>query len=101
LGGLSGLMERAKEILPAIEKAKWEKAWAGIRPQTEDGLPYIGKHPKYEGLWIATGHYRNGILLSPITGLLIADLIERQPVDEKLLSAFSFERKNNLTSLRR
>jgi glycine oxidase len=94
LGGLSGLMERAKVILPAIEKAKWEKAWAGIRPQTEDGLPIIGEHPEYEGLWIATGHYRNGILLSPITGLLIADLIERKPVDEKLLRAFSFERSS-------
>jgi glycine oxidase len=74
--GISLLMEQAKILMPSIVKAEWERAWAGIRPQTSDGLPYLGEHPAYKGLFIATGHFRNGILLSPITGEVIADLVE-------------------------
>ncbi|WP_078549041.1 glycine oxidase ThiO [Litchfieldia alkalitelluris] len=76
MDGIRSLMEKATRILPSIGEARWEKAWAGIRPQTKDGLPYLGQHPDYEGLFIATGHYRNGILLAPITGHIVADLIE-------------------------
>ncbi|TWT08080.1 glycine oxidase ThiO [Planococcus sp. CPCC 101016] len=74
--GISLLMGNAKKLVPSISLAEWEGAWAGIRPQTADGLPYLGEHPDYRGLFIATGHYRNGILLSPITGEVMADLIE-------------------------
>lgn len=74
--GISALMERAKRLLPSIAEAEFEKTWAGIRPQTRDGLPYLGEHPEWKGLYLATGHFRNGILLSPITGVLLADLIE-------------------------
>ncbi|HEY1216692.1 MAG TPA: FAD-dependent oxidoreductase, partial [Bryobacteraceae bacterium] len=75
LAGLAELMERAKLLMPSIGEAEWEKAWSGLRPQTPDGLPYIGKVPEVEGLYAAYGHYRNGILLSPITGKAMADLI--------------------------
>ncbi|MFP3321686.1 glycine oxidase ThiO [Planococcus sp. SIMBA_160] len=74
--GLSFLMEKAKKLVPSISQCEWESAWSGIRPHTADGLPYIGEHPAYKGLFIATGHFRNGILLSPITGEVMADLIE-------------------------
>ncbi|RLQ92784.1 glycine oxidase ThiO [Planomicrobium sp. Y74] len=74
--GISLLMENAKKLVPSIVQAEWEGAWTGIRPQTADGLPYLGEHPEYKGLFIATGHYRNGILLSPITGEVMADLVE-------------------------
>ncbi|TXK75906.1 glycine oxidase ThiO [Paenibacillus sp. N3.4] len=75
LSGLGELMERAKQLMPAISEAEWEKAWSGLRPQTPDGMPYIGKVPQYEGLYAACGHYRNGILLSPITGKVISEMI--------------------------
>ncbi|WP_063795432.1 glycine oxidase ThiO [Paenibacillus sp. Soil750] len=75
LSGLAELMERARGLMPALGDAEWEKAWSGLRPQTADGLPYIGKVPTVEGLYTACGHYRNGILLSPITGRVIADWI--------------------------
>ena len=78
LEGISMLMEKAKQLLPAIAQAEWEEAWAGIRPQTADGLPHVGEHPEVRGLFIATGHFRNGILLAPITGQAVADLIERK-----------------------
>ena len=77
--GISLLMENAKKLVPSIAQAEWEGAWAGIRPQTADGLPYLGEHPELKGLFIAAGHFRNGILLSPITGEVMADLIERKP----------------------
>jgi len=86
---IHALMNKAKELLPEIETAEWEKAWAGIRPQTRDGLPYLGLHPQYKNLAIATGHYRNGILLSAVTGPLIADLIEGKNID---LAAFAVDR---------
>lgn len=87
--GIASLLERAKQLIPNIGDAEWERAWAGIRPQTGDGVPYIGEHPHYKNMWIATGHYRNGILLSPITGVLMADLIEGKGSGEIDLAPFS------------
>lgn len=92
--GISILLERARTILPQLKDAWWEKVWSGIRPQTEDGVPYIGEHPQYKGLWVATGHYRNGILLSPITGVLLADLIEGKRNEEFELSSFQLTRNH-------
>ncbi|WP_088035414.1 glycine oxidase ThiO [Evansella clarkii] len=80
MDGILTLMEKARNIMPAITEGELESTWAGIRPQTGDGLPYLGEHPLYKGLYTATGHFRNGILLSPVTGEVIADLIEgKQP----------------------
>jgi glycine oxidase len=90
--GVYRLLERAQQIMLKLAEAKWEKVWAGIRPQTGDGLLYIGEHPRYRGLWVATGHYRNGILLSPITGVLLADLIAKGKADIDI-SSFSLVRK--------
>ncbi|MEH7416238.1 glycine oxidase ThiO [Neobacillus drentensis] len=94
-GGIASLVERAVQLVPQIKDARWERVWAGVRPQTGDGLPYIGEHPLWKGLFIAAGHYRNGILLSPVTGRLVADLLEGRP-DEKLLSAFRIDRNKEM-----
>lgn len=90
--GVSTLLERATQIIPQIKEAAWERVWAGIRPQTGDGLPYIGAHPRWKNLFVAAGHFRNGILLSPITGKLVAELIDGRLKDENLLSAFRLDR---------
>jgi len=95
--GISSLLERAKMILPQLKDTKWEKVWSGIRPQTDDGIPYLGEHPQYKGLWVATGHYRNGILLSPITGVLLANLLEGKRTEGLDLSSFSLIRNNTLS----
>ncbi|EIM05726.1 glycine oxidase [Planococcus antarcticus DSM 14505] len=96
--GVSLLMENAKKLVPPIAQAEWEGAWAGIRPQTADGLPYLGEHPGYRGLFIATGHFRNGILLAPITGEVMADLVEGKspPID---ISSFRVDRSIRKTNL--
>ena len=67
------LHERAAALIPALRDAEMVDAWCGFRPGSKDGLPYIGKVD--ERTYIATGHYRNGILLAPITGKLLAELI--------------------------
>ncbi|MDR7236615.1 glycine oxidase ThiO [Neobacillus drentensis] len=91
-GGIAALLERATQLVPQIKDAAWERVWAGIRPQTGDGFPYLGEHPSWKGLFVAAGHFRNGILLSPITGKLVADLLAGNQLNEKLLSAFRLER---------
>ncbi|WP_223596426.1 glycine oxidase ThiO [Neobacillus bataviensis] len=90
--GITTLIERASQLVPQIKEAAWERVWSGIRPQTSDGLPYLGEHPNWKGLFVASGHFRNGILLSPITGKLVADLLAGRLLDESLLSAFQLER---------
>jgi glycine oxidase len=90
--GIAALLERATQLVPQMKDAAWERVWAGIRPQTGDGFPYLGEHPSWKGLFVAAGHFRNGILLSPITGKLVADLLAGSQLDEKLLSAFHLER---------
>jgi glycine oxidase len=94
-GGIATLIERAVQLVPQIKDARWERVWAGLRPQTGDGLPYIGEHPLKKGLFIAAGHYRNGILLSPVTGTLVADLLDGR-LDKPLLSAFRIDRNKEI-----
>ncbi|MFC3883837.1 glycine oxidase ThiO [Bacillus songklensis] len=90
--GVMHLLQKAKEIVPSIGEAVFERHWAGLRPQTADGLPYLGKHEEYERLYMAFGHYRNGILLSAATGIFMADLIQGRPVSPYFLEAFRANR---------
>ncbi|MBY6037292.1 glycine oxidase ThiO [Fictibacillus nanhaiensis] len=79
--GIFQLMKVAKTIVPSLIDAEFERAWSGIRPQTKRGEPFIGNHEEYERLFVAVGHYRNGILLSPLTGMMMTEQIiakERQ-----------------------
>jgi glycine oxidase len=88
--GVLHLLEKAKQLIPEIVHTEWERAWTGIRPLSKDGLPFIGEHPEYENLFIATGHFRNGILLAPATGKLIANLVEGNRTEE--MNVFSLHR---------
>lgn len=72
------LHRTASVLLPVLRDAELVSTWAGLRPGTPDGLPYLGMLPDTEGLIIASGHYRNGILLAPATGLLVGQLADRE-----------------------
>ena len=73
--GLARIFSATMTLCPGLIRAKVRRSWAGLRPVTPDGLPVIGREPQMEGLWYATGHGRNGILLAGLTGVLVAQLI--------------------------
>lgn len=75
VAGVRAILAGLSEVIPAIASAGFLRCWAGLRPHTPDELPLIGRHPALEGLTLATGHYRNGILLGPLTGRLVQELI--------------------------
>ena len=72
-GGLAQLLARATAIVPALQHAEVMHHWSGLRPRSADGLPLLGPHQGVAGLHFASGHHRNGILLTPATALLVAE----------------------------
>jgi glycine oxidase len=76
--GMEKLKTGATRLLPGLSQHLVEESWSGLRPGSQDGLPYLGKVPGWEGLWIATGHFTHGILLSAITGKLMAQLLTQE-----------------------
>lgn len=82
--GLQLIRTNACEITPVLSKLTPVDSWAGLRPRALDELPVLGKASETEGLFFATGHYRNGILLAPLTGELIAGLIADNVVTQEL-----------------
>jgi glycine oxidase len=83
-GGLGRIFDRASALCPVLSTAELRRTWSGLRPMTPDGRPIIGPEPELDGLWYATGHGRNGILLAGITGVLIRQLIGGEEIDEDL-----------------
>jgi glycine oxidase len=73
-GGIEKILSAANELAPELEKAEIIETWCGLRPGSPDQLPILGP-ADLDGLVIATGHYRNGILLAPVTSKLIGEWI--------------------------
>ena len=91
LAGLDKIARGAAAIVPALGAAAFREAWAGLRPAARDLLPVLGFSPSVPNVLWAVGHFRSGILLSAITGEIIADLVKgRRPAVE--LGAFSAAR---------
>ncbi|RLA19224.1 MAG: glycine oxidase ThiO [Gammaproteobacteria bacterium] len=78
---LKSLKQSAYACLPDLKDYPIEKQWAGLRPGTEKGIPYIGKHPGIENLSANCGHFRNGFVIGPASARLLADiLLDRAPI---------------------
>jgi glycine oxidase len=92
-GGINSILSHAMQISPAIATLPVSDSWAGLRPKAADGLPVLGPCGEIEGLFYATGHYRNGILLAPITGELIARAMVKGD-NSPALASFSPNRFN-------
>ena len=88
--GLQSLLDGVKKIWPELAQAKVLETWSGFRPKSADDLPLIGPSP-IQGLHLATGHFRNGILYAPLTAELIADLMTKQKTSIET-EAFNCER---------
>ncbi|MBC7930911.1 MAG: glycine oxidase ThiO, partial [Rubrivivax sp.] len=93
-GGVHQITSNAIEIAPQVAALILADSWAGLRPRAEDGLPVFGESPEVKRLFYATGHYRNGILLAPATGEIVADLVVEgsSRILPHALSAFSAAR---------
>ena len=85
---IAELTEFARSSYPALAKFTLEKTWSGLRPGTADDLPYLGRLPQFENGWIASGHFRAGIQLSPATAVVMRSLMLGQipSVDVRSLS---------------
>ena len=73
---LNQLADFAYSLVPALKKHEITMSWSGLRPGSFDGVPYIGKVPNVNNLFMASGHFRSGIHLSTGTAVLMADLLE-------------------------
>lgn len=69
------LLNGLRTLIPSMEKPTVLRHWSGLRPGTPDGLPILGPEPMTPGLWYATGHGRNGILLAGVTGVILQQLL--------------------------
>ncbi len=90
-GAISGLLEFAFSLVPELADATVERTWAGLRPSTIDGLPYLGRMPGLDNVVIAAGHFRGGLQLSTGTALVMSQLLrgEEPEVD---LTPFRMDR---------
>ncbi len=91
---IEGLRSFATALVPALANAAPERSWAGLRPGSPDGLPFIGPFPGLDNLYVAAGHFRAGIQLSPATGLVLKELLLGQPLTVSLES-FRLDREMN------
>jgi glycine oxidase len=72
---VAGLIALAGQLVPALRSAAVEACWAGLRPGSPDGLPFLGPVPGWDNLFVAAGHFRAGLQMSPATGRLMADCL--------------------------
>jgi glycine/D-amino acid oxidase-like deaminating enzyme len=84
--GVRDLLDAVCELLPEAWGATFVEARVGLRPATRDGLPLIGRSDTVPDVVYATGHYRNGVLLAPLTATLVADLVLDNRADPVLAS---------------
>lgn len=82
--GLAEIFTGVSALCPALAKGEVLRTWAGLRPVSPDGLPIVGREPRLDGLWYATAHGRNGILLAGITGVMLARLLAGEKEVEHL-----------------
>lgn len=92
LGSVRTLLEKASTLFPAVDYFHWHTVRSGLRPTTPDLQPILGPDPRVERLWWACGHYRNGVLLTPVTGKIMAQLLhgEEPAVDVTSLAPNRF-----------
>jgi glycine oxidase len=100
-GGLEQILGAANEIVPELTRAEILETWSGLRPGTPDQLPILGS-AELDGLVIATGHFRSGILLAPVTAKLIAEWIcdNKTSLDWEPFSPARFARANGSLPVR-
>ncbi len=84
---VDNLLSFARQLVPALAELPLETCWSGLRPGTPDGKPYLGRAGRWKNTWVATGHFRAGLQLSPATAVVMRSLILGQdsPIDVSAL----------------
>ena len=90
-GGVLALLEAAWRAIPGIEELPIAEMWTGFRPGSRDDAPVLGPVPGVDGLVLATGHHRNGILLTPVTADCVADFVLTGRIDPRI-AGFGLDR---------
>jgi glycine oxidase len=85
LEGLRNILAWTTALVPAVGQLPLLRAWAGLRPATADGWPYMGPLLPLRNCWVSTGHFRKGILLAALCARLVAGSIFAQRLDEALV----------------
>lgn len=75
---IAQIRDWAEDLCPALQSASVVKTWAGLRPGSFDGLPYIGRLPEFDNMYLAAGHFRHGLHLSCGTAVVMADLLQNK-----------------------
>jgi glycine oxidase len=94
--GIAELLAFAARTVPVLGSAKLETSWAGLRPGSPDGLPFIGPVPGWDNVYVAAGHFRAGVQLSIGTAQALCELLTGQPVSVPL-DAFALDRTPSAT----
>jgi glycine oxidase len=89
--GVAGLLQFGMSLVPALSEAVVEKTWAGLRPGTPDGAPYLDRIEGLANGFVAAGHYRSGLVLSPGTAVVMSQLM-RGETPEIALKPFRADR---------
>lgn len=82
--GLAPVLAMTRRVYPSLDAAPVLRRWAGLRPGTPDGRPFVGRDREIENLWYATGHGRHGVLQAGLTGELIGALYAGEPVEHDI-----------------
>src|SRR5207244_87523 len=93
-GAIAALLRFGCRLVPGLDTAVVERCWAGLRPGSPDGLPFIGLVPATQNLFVAAGHFRSGIGLSPATAMVVTELIIGRPLTVPL-EAFRLDRSSS------
>lgn len=90
---MQSLRQSAINLIPALAEFDIEHHWAGLRPGTDQGIPYICQHPEIKGLYINSGHYRNGVILGAASARLMSELVTGKPA-ELDITPYGFEKEH-------
>ena len=82
--GVASQLRAGLAAMPALSEWSFKGAQVALRPETDRTMPYVGKLEGIDNLIVASGHFRNGIMLAPITGKLVADMVTGRPIDPRL-----------------
>lgn len=90
---LTTLRAAAVDLVPMLAECPIEHHWAGLRPGSPRGIPFIGEHPRCTGLYVNSGHFRNGVVTAPASARLLADIaLDRAPILDPSPYALTAER---------